>query len=58
MGSNSTEEVFVIPPEIDDHFKRYRKEPWDVEYDLFGYCDLCHSRIDEFGYCACGGSAD
>jgi hypothetical protein len=26
MGSNSTEEVFVIPLEIDDHFKRYRKE--------------------------------
>jgi hypothetical protein len=26
MGSNSTEEVFVILLEIDDHFKRYRKE--------------------------------
>jgi hypothetical protein len=48
----------VIPKEIDYHFKRFGKEPWEVYYDLFGYCDVCNSRIDEFGYCACGGSAD
>lgn len=58
MGSNSQGEAFVIPLEIDDHYKRFRKEPWEVEYGRFGYCDLCNSRIDEFGYCACGGAAD
>jgi hypothetical protein len=58
MSSNSQDEAFVIPLEIDDHYKQYRKEPWEVEYNLVGYCDVCNSRIDEFGYCACGGSAD
>ncbi|AIF85558.1 hypothetical protein NTE_03530 [Candidatus Nitrososphaera evergladensis SR1] len=58
MGSNLRSEASVIPLEIDDHYKRYRKEPWEVKYDQFGYCDLCNSRIDEFGYCACRGSAD
>jgi hypothetical protein len=49
----------TIPIEIDDHLKTYGKEPWDVKYDLlFGYCILCNTRIDEFGFCACGGSAD
>lgn len=48
----------VIPREIDSHLKRFGKEPWDVKYDLFGYCEVCNSRIDEFGYCACGGAAD
>jgi hypothetical protein len=48
----------LIPREIDEHFQRFGKEPWEVDYDLFGYCDVCSSRIDEFGYCACGGSAD
>ena len=40
------------------HFKCYIYEPWDVEYDLLGYCDLCNFRIDGFGYCAYGCSAD
>lgn len=47
-----------MPPEIDIHFKCYTFEPWDVEYDLLGYCDLCNFRIDGFRYCAYGGSAD
>lgn len=47
-----------VPREIDDHLKRFGKAPWEVNYNLFGYCDICNSRIDEFGYCACGGSAD
>jgi hypothetical protein len=47
-----------IPIEINVHLERYGKESWDVDYDLFGYCDMCNSRIDEFGYCACGGAAD
>lgn len=44
-----------IPLEINVHLKRFGKESWEVDYDLFGYCDMCNSRIDEFGYCACGG---
>lgn len=48
----------LVPKEIDEHFQRFGKEPWEVDYDLVGYCELCNSRIDEFGYCGCGGSAD
>lgn len=48
----------LVPKEIDAHFQRFGKEPWEVDYDLVGYCELCNSRIDEFGYCGCGGSAD
>lgn len=58
-------EIHSFPPEdnlvsreIDGHFQRFGKEPWEVDYDLVGYCELCNSRIDEFGYCGCGGSAD
>ncbi|MGC1131195.1 MAG: hypothetical protein ACRD47_04750 [Nitrososphaeraceae archaeon] len=47
-----------VPYEINAHLKRFGKESWEVDYDLFGYCDMCNSRIDEFGYCACGGAAD
>ena len=47
-----------VPYEINAHLKRFGKESWEVNYDLFGYCDMCNSRIDEFGYCACGGAAD
>ena len=54
----SSQGVTTIPREIDDHLKMFGKEPWEVDYDLYGYCDMCNTRIDEFGYCACGGSAD
>lgn len=47
-----------IPKEIDKHFERFGKEPWEVNYDLYGYCAICNSRVDEFNYCGCGGSAD
>jgi hypothetical protein len=47
-----------IPREIDQHFERFGKEPWEVDYDLYGYCAICNSRVDEFNYCGCGGSAD
>lgn len=46
-----------VPREINVHFQIFGKESWEVEYDKFGYCDICNSRIDEFGYCACGGGA-
>ena len=48
----------IIPKEIDSHMAIFGKEPRDVDYDRFGYCDVCNSRIDKFGYCACGGAAD
>ena len=54
----ASQSVTAIPREIDDHLKMFGKERWEVDYDLYGYCDMCNSRIDEFGYCACGSSAD
>ena len=45
--------------EDDDHLKIFGKYAVDVDYNKFGYCNLCNTRIDEFGYCACsGGAAD
>lgn len=44
---------------IDDHLKIFGKKAIDVDYNIFGYCDFCRTRIDEFGFCACsGGAAD
>ena len=40
-----------IPKEIDDHFKLFGKEAWEVEYG--DKCPLCNSRFDEFEGCAC-----
>jgi len=50
--------VTAIPREIDDRLRMFGKEPWEVDYNLYGYCDMCNTRIDEFGFCACGGAAD
>jgi hypothetical protein len=47
-----------IPFEINSHLETFGKESWEVDYNLFGYCEMCNSRIDEFGYCACGGAAN
>ena len=45
--------------EDDDHLKIFGKYAVDVDYNSFGYCNFCNTRIDEFGYCACsGGAAD
>lgn len=57
-GMGFSQGNFKIPMEIDVHLQNFGKEPWEVDYGLYGYCDVCNSRIDEFGYCACGGSAD
>ena len=35
-----------MPIEIDDHFKLFGKEPWEVEYGE--KCPVCDVRIDEF----------
>lgn len=45
-----------IPREIDDHYRMYGKEPWEVEYGE--KCGLCGSRIDEYGFCSCGASGE
>jgi hypothetical protein len=46
----------VVPEEIDDHFKLYGKEPWEVDYGE--KCPLCNVRIDEYGFCSCGSSVE
>jgi hypothetical protein len=43
-----------IPEEINDQLKIFGKEPWEVDYNKMGRCEVCGSRIDEYGYCACG----
>jgi hypothetical protein len=47
---------YGIPEEIDDHLKIFGKVAEDVDYNSVGECLFCNSRIDEFGYCACGGN--
>jgi hypothetical protein len=42
--------------EIDDHFRLYGKEPWEVDYGE--KCPICNVRIDEYGFCSCGASGD
>lgn len=50
---------FKVDENIDDHLKIFGKKAIDVDYNIFGYCELCQTRIDEFGFCACsGGAAD
>ncbi|MEO2265437.1 MAG: hypothetical protein ABGW49_06100 [Nitrosopumilus sp.] len=46
----------IIPIEIDDHFKLFGKEPWEVVYGE--KCPVCNVRIDEYGFCSCGSSGD
>ncbi len=40
-----------IPEEIDDHYRMFGKEPWEVDYKE--KCALCDAWIDEYGLCAC-----
>jgi len=40
-----------VPREIDDHFKLFGKEAWEVDYGE--KCPICDSKIDEFENCAC-----
>jgi hypothetical protein len=47
---------YGIPEEIDDHLRIFGKNAAEVDYNMFGECPFCGSRIDEFGYCACGGN--
>jgi hypothetical protein len=60
MSTNESD----IPEEINVHKQIWRKNPEEVIYgrgevaeDDDDYrCPICDSRIDEFGYCACGGN--
>jgi hypothetical protein len=51
---------FDIPEEINAHKQIWGKDADQVIYgNLEGneeLCPICDSRIDEFGYCACGGN--
>ncbi len=42
---------------VDLHRERFGKKAEEVKY-FEEICQVCGSRLDEFGYCACGGSAD
>ena len=53
---NSLEKKREIPIEIDDHFRLFGKEPWEVDYGE--KCPVCDVRIDEYGFCSCGSSGD
>jgi len=50
------DETNIIPEEIDTHFQIYGKHAWDVEYGE--RCPICDKKIDEYGFCACGGQGD
>ena len=45
-----------IPKEIDDHFRLFGKEAWEVEYGE--KCPVCNTRIDEYGFCSCDSKGD
>lgn len=55
-GPADEEEKRAVPLEIDDHFRLFGKEPWEVEYGE--KCPECRSRIDEYGFCSCGSHGD
>ncbi|MEM3096308.1 MAG: hypothetical protein QXV62_04845 [Nitrososphaerota archaeon] len=42
---------------LDLHKERFGKRAEDVKYSE-EICQFCKSRVDEFGFCACGGQAD
>jgi len=54
--SDSSDIPFVVPKEIDTHYKLYGKHSWEVKY--YEKCEICNSNFDEFGFCACGSSND
>ena len=46
----------MVPEEIDTHFKLFGKHAWEVRYS--DRCPICGSRIDEYGFCACGSQGE
>lgn len=53
---SSLDKKRTIPIEIDDHFRLFGKEPWEVAYGE--KCPVCNTRIDEYGFCSCGSSGE
>ena len=54
---------FTVPEEINVHKRVWGKDADRVIYGKVEEkeedeqrCPICNSRIDEFGYCACGGN--
>ena len=47
MGKNKSSQL--IPDSINIHLQIFGKESWEMDYDSFGYCQFCNSRIDELG---------
>ena len=47
---------WMVPEEIDTHFKLFGKHAWEVKYS--DRCPICGSRIDEYGFCACGSQGE
>ena len=46
----------IVPLEINDHYRLFGKEPWEIEYK--DKCPICETRYDEFEICACGAGGD
>jgi len=40
--------------DIDYHKKRFGKRAGEIVYDNNDECPICHSRVDERGWCGCG----
>ena len=51
-AAEKNEDLGGIPPEFDTHYQIYGKHAWEVKYGE--RCPRCNTRIDEFGFCACG----
>jgi hypothetical protein len=54
--TDTNDTPFVVPKEIDTHYKLYGKHSWEVKY--YEKCEICNSNFDEFGFCACGSVND
>ena len=46
----------MVPEEIDTHLELFGKHAWEVKYA--DRCAICNSRIDEYGFCACGSQGE
>jgi hypothetical protein len=46
----------MVPEEIDTHLELFGKHAWEVKYA--DRCPICNSRMDEYGFCACGSQGE
>ncbi len=56
MGGDGKGSGDPIPEEIDEHYRLFGKEPWEVDYGE--KCAVCGSPVDECGLCACDSASD